>query len=163
MAALILGMIPVGIVMVRLERGALQDTLFDLHRSFGAIVLALAMARLAVRLRGAPPPDPGLTRFELVASKAVHRTIYLLIFVLPILGWAGSSAFGAPVTFFWLFDLPPLLAKDVPLAKFLLSAHATLAFLMAGLVALHIAGALRHALVRRDDVLKRMLPGRRPS
>ena len=99
----------VGLTMMRVGQGALQDQLFDWHRSFGATVFALAVLRLLWRLWHPAPPlqadTPGWMR---IGAHLSHGLLYLLICVLPLLGWLGSSAFGAPVHIYWLFDLPPL-------------------------------------------------------
>ena len=74
-ALIVLGMIPAGIVMTNIGESALQNRLFDLHRSFGVVVFALALWRVVVRLyHGAPAPYAGLTKFERIASAATHHT-----------------------------------------------------------------------------------------
>lgn len=162
MAAAILTTIPLGIAMVNAAPGPTQNSLYNLHRSFGALVLALAAIRLAVRLvRGAPAPHPSLGPVLRVASLTVHRALYVFIFLVPLLGWAGTSAFGAQITVFGLFVLPPILPKDEPMSKLLLGTHKIAAFTFAAFITLHIAAGLWHGLVRRDGVLERMLPARR--
>jgi len=161
MAVLILATLPIGWRMGDLEPGPLQDALYHLHRSIGVTVLALALVRLAVRkIAGAPPPHPGLAAWQRTLSVAVHHLLYVLFFVVPILGWAGTSAFGAPIIVWGLFTLPPILPKNEPLSEILLGAHGIFASTLAGLVILHVAGALYHALIRRDGVMQRMLPAR---
>lgn len=157
----VIAAIPLGITMVNLPSGPLQNTLFDLHRSFGAVVLALACCRLATRLAyGKPPPHPSLSRFQRIASEGAHHALFALVFIVPLLGWAGTSAFGAPISVFGLFILPPILAVDQALAKVLLRVHTVFAILMTAILAAHIGAALYHGVIRRDGVLSRMLPGR---
>jgi len=140
--------------------GPTQDTLFDLHRSFGALILALAVVRWINRLAGGTPATfPVEPRWQRIAAHAVHELLYVLIVAMPILGWLGTSAFGAPITVFWLFQLPALVAKDEPLANAVLQVHATLGFVLAGLVVIHVAAALYHHYVLRDQALARMLRG----
>jgi cytochrome b561 len=164
MAAAVLFAIPVSITMIRLKQGPLQDALFDLHRSTGTLILALAIVRVIVRLvKGAPPPHPALAPWQRVASLAAHRALYVLILVVPMLGWLATSAYGAPIIVYGLFELPPLLAKNEKLSDWLFLAHQTLALTMAAILAVHIGAALWHGFVRRDGVLARMLPtGGRP-
>lgn len=158
-AAAVLSAIPLGIAMINAPPGPLQNSLYDLHRSFGALVLALACVRLVVRLvHGWPPPHASLTRWEVLASHSAHNAMYVLIFVTPLIGWAGTSAFGAPITVFGLFVLPPILPVDKPLATTLLWLHKISAFTLTGIVAVHVAAALRHGFIKRDGVLSRMLP-----
>lgn len=161
MAAAILFTIPAGITMVNLESGPLQDRLFNLHRSFGVLILALAVVRLGVRIAyGWPPAHPTLAPWQHTIAKATHNALYVLIFAMPLIGWAGTSAFGAPIVVFGLFELPPILAKDEDLSKILLGLHGYLGFAMAALVAMHVGAALMHAIVLRDGVFSRMLPSR---
>jgi len=159
-APIVLALIPVGAIMGDLPRGALQDRLFFLHESFGLTVLALMIARIATRLRGAPPPAPGLTRAERIAAAATHHSIYLLLALTPALGWLALSAYGLRPAFFGLFEPPALLTKDEPLSKLLFSMHGVAGFSLAGLVALHLLGVARHVFVKRDGLARRMLPGR---
>lgn len=162
MAVLILAAIPIGWRMGDLEPGPLQDALYHFHRSIGVTVLALAVIRLALRKTlGAPPPHPDLAPWQRTLSLAVHHLLYVLFFLVPILGWAGTSAFGAPIVVWGLFELPPILPRSEALSEILLGAHGLFAQTTAGLVLLHVAGALYHALIRHDGVMQRMLPGRR--
>ena len=111
-------------------------------------------------LLGAPAPHASLLPWQRVASQAVHHLLYLLIFLVPLLGWAGTSAFGAPIVVFGLFTLPPLLAENQDLSDSILAWHQLAAFTLAGLAVVHVLGALSHVLIWRDGVVSRMLPGR---
>jgi cytochrome b561 len=78
----------------------------------------------------------------------------------PLVGWAYSSASGFPIVWFGVLSLPDFVAPDRALAGSLKSLHETLAWLLAGLVALHVAAALKHAFIDRNRLLLRMWPGR---
>jgi cytochrome b561 len=160
-AALVLVLIPVGFLMTNLGEGKLTDTLFELHKSFGLIALAVILVRLAVRLvGGAPEPHPGLTGFERSVSQGVHKGLYVLLFLMPILGWVGTSAGYPPVNFFWTVPVTFPIAHSEAVGNAVLQLHVWGAFLLTALVLLHLAGALNHALIKRDGVLQRMLPKR---
>jgi cytochrome b561 len=160
-AILIVANIPGGILLDKVPEGPIQDRLYDLHRSTGTLILALATIRLAVRLaRGAPEPEPGLTSFERLASTIVHKALYALIFIVPVLGWAATSAYGTAINVYGLFVLPPILPENEGVSKVLFALHKLSALTLGGLALLHIAGALFHAIVRKDGVMARMLPGR---
>ncbi|GGF46612.1 hypothetical protein GCM10007301_02650 [Azorhizobium oxalatiphilum] len=151
--------IPAGIAMMNLPSGRAQDQLFDLHRSLGILILTLAVLRVVARILFRVPPAPaGVPRWQWLAANVVHYLLYALIFVMPLLGWACSSAFGAKVRVFGLFTLPDLVAKNEAMSDFYGQIHAVLGFVMAGLVVLHILAGLYHGFVRRDGVLSRMLP-----
>jgi cytochrome b561 len=157
-ALLVLVMIPVGLMLMRLPPGKLQNTLFDLHRSVGVLLFVLVVIRLAWRLTHPPPPLPDdLPTWQHVASGIVHRLLYLLLLVQPIVGWWGTSAFGAPIKVFWLFTLPPLVAKDEAASKVILGWHGVIGITLAVTVAIHVGAALYHHFIRRDEVLRRML------
>jgi cytochrome b561 len=147
----------VGLTMLRVGQGSLQDQLFDWHRSFGATIFALAALRLLWRLRHPAPPLPEMPGWMRAAAWLSHRLLYAFMLALPLLGWLGSSAFGAPVHIYGLFDLPPLVKPDRPLADVVLAIHRYGAFALAALVVLHVGAALYHLLVRRDGVFRRMI------
>jgi cytochrome b561 len=158
-AVLVFGLIPAGLTMNRIGEGTVQDTLYDLHRSFGMVVLALVLVRIANRvIEGAPLPAENLSRFERTASIAVHALLYALLVVMPLLGWAAMSAYGGDWKVFYLFTPPQLLAKSEPLSDVLFRLHEIGGFALAGLLIFHIGAAVVHGL-RHDGILARMLPG----
>lgn len=157
-ALCVLALIPVGITMHDLDQGPLQDRLYFLHKSFGLLVLMLMVVRFAMRLlAGVPAPAAVLTPFERIASLTAHRLLYVLLIVMPLVGWLGVSAFGAPADFFGLFQAPPLMGKDEDFAKLVFKAHMAGALVLIFVLLAHIGGGLRHAL-RGDGVMRRILP-----
>lgn len=161
MAAAVLATLPIGVALEHLPQGPIQNAGYDIHRSLGAVILFLALLRLAYRVaRGAPPPDPTLAPHERILSHAVHMLLYVLMIAVPLGGWAATSAYGAPIVVFWLFELPPLLSKNEALSETLFGLHKVGAILFGVLILLHIAGAAMHGLVKKDGVMARMLPGR---
>lgn len=161
MAAAILTSLPIGILLSRVPEGPIQNTMYDIHRSLGAVILLLAVIRLSYRLvHGAPEEDPTLAPHERVLSRIVHVGLYILMIAVPIGGWAATSAYGAPIFVFWLFELPPLLAKNEKLSETLFALHKVGALTMGALIVLHLAGVVMHAFVKRDGVVAKMLPSR---
>ncbi len=161
-ALAVLAAIPLALAMVRADPGPLQNSLYDLHRSFGVAVLVLTAARVVLRMFLRPPPlVEGLPAWQRAAARASHHLLYVLLVAIPLLGWAGTSAFGAPITVFGMFEWPPFMDKNQELAETLLALHRWLGFALAGLLVLHVGAALHHHLVRRDETLRRMLPGYR--
>ena len=75
---------------------------------------------------------------------------------MPLLGWAFSSAAGFPVVLFGLLPLPDFVPVNEGLADVLKELHELSAFAMAGLVVLHVAGALKHQFIDRDGLMARM-------
>lgn len=154
-------LIPVGVVMTeRAGRNvfdALTNRLYDSHKLIGFILLWLMALRILYKLRHpAPPPVPSLTRMERIASASVHHLLYVLLVLVPLLGWAGVSSFGA-TSIGGLFSLPSILPVNQDLAKTILKIHGALAMLLAALVMAHIGAALMHGVIKRDGVMNRML------
>ena len=157
-AAAVITAVVLGFAMNSVDAGATQNRLYDLHRSFGALILLLTGGRLLWRLYSPPPPMPDLPAWQAKAATFVHRLLYVLLMALPLLGWAGTSAFPAKIMVFGLFELPPLVGPDRELSELLLEMHEVVALTLCALIAAHLAAALYHHLVRKDDTLKRMLP-----
>jgi cytochrome b561 len=157
--ALLLAIMPMGLIMGGLPRGTLQNTLFITHESLGLTVLALTTLRLLWRLaRPAPPPSAVLTPLERKASGAVHALLYLLLFVTPITGYLFVTFRGIELSYFGLIDVPALVATAKPRAQIAIFVHSSLQWAIYALAALHVGAALQHYFLRRDDVLQRMLP-----
>lgn len=160
-ALLIFGLVPVAITMTNIGEGELQNRLFELHKSTGLTVLALALARILVRAaRGAPALVASLPAWQRKAARASHYALYGLIVLVPVLGWAGTSACCAPVKWFGLFSLTLPISGGMPVGEAILKVHMAVASLLVLLVFIHIGAALHHHFVRRDATLRRMLPGR---
>jgi cytochrome b561 len=160
-AAAVIVLLIEGPVMKRLvPEGDVRERLYDFHEALGALVLIVMVVRLVRRaIFGVPAPEPGLSRLDERASIATQHTLYLLLFVMTLLGWSGTNAYGDRVSVFGLFDLPFILGKNVPLSDRIFVWHLACGILIAAIVVLHVAGALYHGFVKRDGVLKRMLPG----
>lgn len=147
--------------MPHIGRNTPVTTLISLHFTFGVIVLAVAVVRLAWRATyGEPAPEDGLPPWQNLSARVVHWLLYALLFVIPVLGWMDASRRGMPVAMFGL-ELPKLLATGKPGWNWTGDVHGLLAnYGMLGLVGLHVVAALYHHFVRHDGVLKRMLPRR---
>jgi cytochrome b561 len=129
------------------------------HKSVGITILALAILRLSWRWLNPTPPLPTtLKPYERMLARFTHVMLYVLLFAMPLSGWMMSSARGFPVSWFGFFQLPDLVPKSKPLYEAMLTTHGVLALVLGGVVALHVAGALKHHFMLRDDVLRRMLP-----
>jgi len=133
--------------------------LLSIHKSLGIAILALALIRLAVRLRyGAPPLPADLPEPMKLAAYLSHYALYALMIGMPLLGWAMLSAGAYPVVVFGRVWLPAILPQSDSLHTLLWDAHFYLAFAFFALVLMHVAAALFHALVRQDGVFDSMAP-----
>ena len=163
MAACILAMLFIGVGM---ESTVLPKylALISIHKSLGFVILVLALVRLAVRLRsGAPPLPADLPAPMKLAAHLSHYALYGLMIGMPLLGWAMLSAAAYPIVIFGSVYLPPIVPQSDNLHTLLWGAHFSLAFVFFGLILMHVAAALFHALVRRDGVFEAMAPLPPPS
>jgi cytochrome b561/polyisoprenoid-binding protein YceI len=130
------------------------------HKSVGITILGLALLRLGWRLwnRNSPPLPANLRPHERGLAHLGHHGLYLLLFAMPLSGWLMSSAKNYPVSWFGHFTLPNLVQPDEGLFELMKSTHGVLAGALFGLAVLHLLAALYHHFMKKDDVLKRMLP-----
>lgn len=169
MAGLVIAQIAAGLLMVYegpegslVVRFAEALSLYDGHKLLGLVLLALVLFRLGYRIWvGTPPDEPSLEPWQREASHLVHAWIYLLLIVIPLLGWAGVSLYPA-VVLFGSFSIPAILEPNREASAAVLAAHRYGAFALMGLIGAHVGAALYHHFVRRDGVLRRMLPTLRP-
>ena len=145
--------------MPHIGRNTPVTTLISLHFTFGVIILVVAAVRLAWRMTHREPlPEDGIPPWQTASARLVHWLLYVLLFVVPILGWINASWRGMPIVMFGA-ELPRLVAMRAPGWQWTGEIHTLLAdYAMLGLVGLHVFAALYHHFVRRDRVLQRMLP-----
>jgi len=160
-AGLVLTSLPIGISMANLDLGGpVEDPMYHIHRSIGAVVLVLTIGRLIYRLSHPAPPLPaGMPAWQQATALATHWGVYALLIVEPVVGCIATSAYLAPVLFFWLFDLPPIWREDRPFSEAMFVVHRSMGIFIAALICVHIAAALYHHFILRDGVLKRMVSG----
>lgn len=162
MAFLIIGLVVLGLYMVRLPDAGFDTkkiTLILFHKEVGVLVLVLFAIRLAWRITQVLPLlEEGLPDWQKIAARFVHLSFYALMFALPVSGLLMSSAAGIPVSFFGLFMLPDLLPHDEYLFQKLIEIHKWLAYGLILLLFIHAGAALQHHLWFKDDTLRKMLP-----
>jgi cytochrome b561 len=166
LAAAIVTSLGVGLTMTGLPFSPLQLKLFNWHKWAGITILLLSALRLLWRLAHRPPPLPAdvlaaMPAWQRRAHRATHAGLYLLFFVVPLTGWAYSSARGFPVVWFGVWPLPDWVAVDKPFADAVLKPlHHACAYALAALALLHVAAALKHQWIDHDGLLRRMWPRR---
>jgi cytochrome b561/polyisoprenoid-binding protein YceI len=157
-AFLVICLVIIGFIMGGLPLTLKLQT-YNLHKSLGVLVLILTLGRVCWNiLSRRPAPDESLTDFEKAASTMLHAGFYVLLIAMPLSGWIMSSAAGRPVSFFGLFTLPDLVAKDEMTAKVFRALHWDIAWILIACVVLHVSAAIKHHFVDKDNVLRRMLP-----
>lgn len=138
----------------------------SLHASIGITILALAALRVLWRLVELPPSQPEtMKRYERILARSAHIAFYVLLFALPLTGWALATADEQAISFFGLFDLPQLrIGAQLPIEGGTLTedqleeVHEALFNGLLALAVVHIAAALKHHFIDRDNVLRSMLP-----
>jgi cytochrome b561 len=160
MAVLILAMLFIGVGMANTEQPTF-GALVSIHKPLGIAILALVAIRLIYRLLSHPPPLPADMPLPMrLAAKATHILLYVLMFAVPLVGWAMVSAGRYPTVDFGAFQLPPILPQNEALYAALRQSHTVLAFLLFATFLAHLGAALFHGLIRRDGVLETMASAR---
>jgi cytochrome b561 len=137
--------------MTGLQLSPTKLKLYSYHKWIGVTIFLLVSHR-------PPPPPASMPAWQHSAASVAHIFLYALTLAIPVSGWLMSSASGFQVVYLGLLPIPDLLAKDKGMADQLKQLHEALNWLMVLVVALHLAAALKHHLVDRDNVLRRMLP-----
>lgn len=156
---LILCMLIAGFVLGYVPE-AYQAVGYNLHKLTGLSILILMLMRLVWSLVNPKPNLPaGVRWYEHVLERGVHGLIYLVVIGMPLAGWIGSVAGGRPPHLGrYLIMLP--IEQNKELSENAFTMHNTLAFTLITLLTIHILAALYHHFIRKDDVLRRMMPGR---
>ncbi|MEA3119255.1 MAG: hypothetical protein QOI13_2525 [Paraburkholderia sp.] len=126
------------------------------HLAVGAALVAAMVTRVAWRLTHEPPPHP-LPPLIGTLSKATHALLYAALIVVPLLGWANASSRGWTVKLFGTLDLPELTQRGSSVGHLMGDLHAVLAWVLFGLIVMHVGAALFHRFVLKDNILQRML------
>jgi cytochrome b561 len=137
-------------------------TLLTLHRSAGATLWLVAVGRLGWRLTFALRPSlpTTLSPLQVRAAALTEGGLYVLLLMQPLTGLMQSLARGRPFQLF-MFEAPQVMIRDRGLGMLFHQVHELAAWLLLGLIALHVGAALLHALVLKDGVVQTMLPRRR--
>ncbi|MBK6596830.1 MAG: cytochrome b [Proteobacteria bacterium] len=131
------------------------------HKSVGITILVLALIRVVWRWTNQTPALPTtMPSWQRRLARSSHALLYGCLFALPLTGWMMSSAKNYSVSWFNLVQLPNLVAPDESTYDFMRDAHELLVWVLAATALVHVAGALKHHWIDRDDILRRMLPGK---
>jgi cytochrome b561 len=159
MAALIILSIAAVEVHEAFPKGSgLRSGLMTMHFQIGVIVLLLVWVRLAAVFSGKTPPiNPAPPMWQHIAAKLAHLGLYLCMIALPIVGILMQQADDKIVTLFGI-PLPTLTGVSEDFAESLEEVHEVLGNLMIVLIVAHVAAAVWHHRVQKDDTVLRMLP-----
>ncbi|MBY5971072.1 cytochrome b/b6 domain-containing protein [Ferrimonas balearica] len=142
-------------------RVTLTATLFSVHKTMGVAVVLVSVLRL---LWAWVQPRPGLVngdhKAEALAAETVHYLLYALLIAVPVTGWIHHAATAGFAPILWPFGQSlPFVPQSETVAALFTTLHWALAWALAVVLVLHIAGALKHHVIDRDATLRRMLRG----
>lgn len=167
MALLIIGLLAFGKYTHSLDPSSgSYYALIQLHKSFGITVLLLAVLRVVWRISHTPPDLPAThPRWQHIAASLTHALVYVLMFALPLTGWAmvSVSTLNIDTVLFGVIPWPhlpvlPTLDNRESVEHLFHTLHAQAGHVLIALLLLHIGAALKHRYVDKDSVLQRMLP-----
>ena len=155
-ALLVIGLISMGWYMTSIEHDPNSGWYFDLHKSFGLLTGALILVRIVWRLTHKPAPLPAsVPNWQVIISQSIHGLLYLCLILMPLTGFLGA-AFGPYGVAFFGLSLPDWAPHIKSVSHPLFSLHGILAWTLVSLISLHILAAIKHALINKDGVIKRM-------
>ncbi|MBC7750862.1 MAG: cytochrome b [Candidatus Saccharibacteria bacterium] len=159
MATLIVAAFGVGLIVGDMTFSPTALLYISYHKWLGVTVFLFAVIRVLWRAtHPAPGLDPNISRIENWLAHVVHMLLYVLIFAVPLSGYFYSLAAGFPIVYLGIIPVPSLIGSHPEIADTLKEVHEVFVYGMAGLVGLHVAGALKHYVIDRDGTLARMLP-----
>lgn len=157
LAMLLIVMVSLGWYMMSIEKQPGSDWYFNLHKSIGLTVLGLVVLRLLWRLQHRPEDLPSsVPVWQAKLASWTQHLLYVCMVVLPVTGLTGSLYSKDGIAFFGAALPHP--APNHDLSEQLFSIHGATVWVLVGLVALHVAGGLKHLLINRDGVFQRMWP-----
>ena len=163
MAVGLIGVFSFGLYMADLPVSPDKLKYYSWHKWAGVTLFTILVFRVVWRFTHRPPALPAhMGPGEQFVAHAGHGMLYLLMFAIPLSGWMMSSAKGIQTVLFGVLPIPDLLERNKELGALLQTAHWALNMLLAAVVIGHVAAALKHHLIDKDDVLSRMLPSKNP-
>jgi len=140
---------------------AVKARLFSTHKTLGVTIFFVSLGRIGWALTHRhPPPVHPERRLETLAAATVHWALYISLIVVPLTGWVHHAATTGFAPIWWPFGQTlPFVTQDARIEHAASSLHLAFTKLLAAAILLHVAGALKHHLIDRDDTLRRMLPG----
>jgi cytochrome b561 len=162
LAVAIFGQIAFGWFLNTVQRGTPERSLFvNLHKSTGLTLGLLIVVRLMWRWSHEPPPLPAsVPTWERIAADVSHRSLYACMLLMPVTGYIASNFSEWGVKYFNVILMPPWGIDDPQIYAFFNGAHHITSYIFIALIAVHVVGAVRHAMLR-DGVFQRIWPQRR--
>jgi cytochrome b561 len=159
--ALLIVQFPLGWFMPDIHRGMKPGDAMTFHISFGITILALIVLRFFWRITHPVAPPISLPAWQQLISEAVHWLLYALVLATTMTGWIFASERGWSVSLFFAIPLPSLPTEGSLLANSLGKWHGTMEWVLLLTIGVHVAAAMAHTFIFRDQIMQRMLPEKR--
>ena len=158
MALIIMGLLDLGFYMVSLDGSPFKFELYGWHKSFGALILFMVIARILWKFFNIKPDRLATHKiWERILAKIAHVSLASGMIIMPLSGWMMSSAGGYPVKMFGL-ELPAIVDKSKLISGWMHDIHEFFGYVLVIAILFHVMGAVKHHFIDRDMILKRMLP-----
>ena len=154
-AVLVLATWPLGLMIGYAKKDVVMN-FYLLHESLGFIVIWLMLIRIGNKLLS-PAPEAEGPRHERIAAASVHGLLYAFLVIMPVSGFLATNAHGFPLKWFGLVEVWSPLGKSPDIAWTLSAIHSWSAWILLGLLGLHLGAVLMHHVIRKDKTLFRML------
>lgn len=157
-ALLVIVMLIGGISLSYIPQGSFRSLLVQMHKSTGVTILILMVLRLLWRWVNPYPTLPSaMNAAEKMLARAAHLLFYILLIIMPLTGIVMSMAAGYPVPFWGITTLHwNFIPVQKSLSHLMFNWHGYLAWAIGILIAIHTLAALKHHLIDKDNVLKRI-------
>jgi cytochrome b561 len=156
--ALLIVQYPLAKFMPHIHRGMTPGDAMTFHISFGITILALMVLRLFWRITHPVTPARSLPAWQQLISEAVHWLLYVLVFATTMTGWIFASERGWSISLFSTVPFPLLPTEGSLLANAIGKWHGTMEWALLLVIGAHVAAAIAHTFIFRDQIMQRMLP-----
>jgi cytochrome b561 len=130
--------------------------IYAVHKSFGIVALLLVLNRIIVRLNSSTPPyDNNISKITLIIAQLTHFILYLLMIAVPLSGFLMSMTGGRDISLFG-YIIPKFLPTNKDFAGLCHDIHVKIPYIMAAFVVLHILAAIKHYVIDRDNIWRRI-------
>jgi cytochrome b561 len=157
MALMVIGLLCVGLYMTGMPNSMAKLQLYGYHKASGILILFLVTLRVLWRLTNKSPTMAAMPNWQRISAHSLHIALYVFMFAMPLTGWMMSSAAGVPVSVFGWFTMPDLVPTNESLMEIFEQTHEILAFILIGMIGLHLLAALKHHFINKDDTLRKMI------
>ncbi len=132
---------------------------FNLHKSIGISIFLLMLVRIAWRSTHRPPALPPMPRWQARAARINHALLYACLVIMPLAGFTASSFSGRPIVYFGN-PLPLWFAKNEAVSSVFYGIHFVTSCVLVAAIVVHILAAMKHQLIDRDGLMRRIWPWR---